>query len=241
MARRKVAKIASPTIAEVLETFLDEQARRVGRDTFSKYEKIVRWLQNCMNGYAYLRLDKENNAFFDRHYDATGAEHREFCEVFGPEHILRNVSEFLDEYMVRKVWAGPVTLRAAGTVTKRLAKWLADKGYVEADDAALAVEHGAEAARELPQADELATLLFEFTDAQELGEAEERIQDRFTLARVEPGKVWLVGMLDGRSVGPIALPEDITRRCKIGWAISGVAGRVNGRWHLIGSANVYPR
>jgi len=45
----------------------------------------------------------------------------EFCDIFGPEHILSSIDEFLGYFMVRKVIAGKALLRTAGTTTKRLA------------------------------------------------------------------------------------------------------------------------
>ena len=83
--------------------------------------------------------------------------------MFGPEHILENVGEFLNYFMVSKVMAGADTLRASGTVMKKLAKWLAEHDYVRIDDAALAIEQGADAARDLPAAEKLSTLLYDLT------------------------------------------------------------------------------
>jgi len=76
-----------------------------------------------------------------------GLQHREFCDIFGPEHILENADEFLNYFMFSKVVNGAGTLRASGTVIKKLAKWLAENGHVRTDDAALAIGQGAEAAR----------------------------------------------------------------------------------------------
>lgn len=38
-----------------------------------------------------------------------------------------------------------------------------------------------------------------------------------------------------------AVPEEISSRCKVGWTISGVVGRLGKRWQLVGARNVYPR
>jgi hypothetical protein len=76
-----------------------------------------------------------------------GLQHHEFCDIFRPEHVLENVDEFLNYFMCSKVVAGAGTLRASGTVMKKLAKWLAENGHVRTDDAALAIGQGAEAAR----------------------------------------------------------------------------------------------
>ncbi|MBI1893326.1 MAG: hypothetical protein HYS14_04370 [Candidatus Rokubacteria bacterium] len=47
-------------------------------------------------------------------------------------------------------------------------------------------------------------------------------------------------MLDGREVGPVEVPLEISRRCQVGWSISGVVGRVGKRWRLVEAWNVYP-
>jgi hypothetical protein len=41
--------------------------------------------------------------------------------MFGPEHILENVGEFLNYFMVSKVMAGADTLRASGQALRRAA------------------------------------------------------------------------------------------------------------------------
>lgn len=234
------ARIAKPTIAEVLAQFLSDQRQRLAPKTFTNYQDIIELLEHSLNGYAYQSLSKGDAALFGRLHNAKGTERREFCGIFGPEHILPNVGEFLGYFMVRKVIAGKETLRAAGTVTRKLAKWLAEKGYAKGDDAEEAAERGRDAARDLPKADALASLLHEFAEYQERGDEKDEILDHFTLTRVEPGKVWLEGMLDGRAVGPVEVPLEISRRCQVGWAISGVVGRVGKRWRLVEAWNVYP-
>ncbi len=186
MARKETPRIAKPTIAEVLAQFLADQRGRLAPATFSKYEDVVRLLEHSLNGYAYNSLSKAEEEFFDRLYEANGAEHREFCEVFGPEHILPNLGEFLDYFMIRKVIAGKETLRAAGTVTKKLAKWLAAKGHATAEDAEVAAERGADAARELPEAEDLASLLDDFAGDQEGKDEGDVIEGHFTILRVDP-------------------------------------------------------
>src|SRR5262249_620414 len=127
-------KIANPTIAEVLAQFLEEQKARVSPRTFTQYRSVVQLLQHCLNTYAYQALDKTQARLFDRLNSLEGREHGEFCEIFGPEYILPNVDEFLGRFMIRKVMAGKDLLRAAGTVTTKLARWLGRKGYAPAED-----------------------------------------------------------------------------------------------------------
>lgn len=156
MPRSSTARVARPTIAEVLVQFLAEQQDRLAPRTSAQYRSAVELLQHSLNGYAYQSLDKSAAKLFDQLYNAKGDAHREFCDIFGPEHILPNVDEFLGYFMVRRVIAGKDLLRAAGTMTKKLAAWLAEKGYAGAEEVEDATERGAEAAQNLPRAEELA-------------------------------------------------------------------------------------
>lgn len=239
MNRGDMLPSTHPTIAEVLAQFLADQHKRLAPKTFARYEYVIELLQHCLDGYAYQSLNKADAKLFDRLFNAEGDEHREFCQIFGPEHILPNVGEFLDYFMIRKVIAGKELLRAAGTVTKKLAAWLAKKGHAEAVEVEDAKERGAAAARDLPKAEELASRLRRFAEGQKRGSEDDEVEDYFMLMRVEPGKIWLEGM-DGRELGPIQIPEDISRRCKVGWTISGVVGRAGKRWRLVEVWNVYP-
>ena len=153
----------SPTISEVLAAYLADEKARLAAKTYGLYADVIGLLQHSLNGYAANSLDKGEYERWEELFDAEGDKHREFCEIFGPEHILPNVGEFLNYFMVRKVMAGADLLRASGTVTKKLAKWLADKGYATAEQAADAVERGTDAARDLPMADKLWALLYELT------------------------------------------------------------------------------
>jgi hypothetical protein len=229
----------SPTIAAVLAEFLDEQRQRLSPKTFAQYQDVVELLQHSLNGYAYLTLSELDAKRFDQRFNAPGDAHQEFCEIFGPEYILPHVGEFLGYFMVRKVIAGPALLRAAGTVTKKLAAWLAAKGYADAETVEVATEHGAAAARDLPKADALAAALQAFVEEHDWGEVAEQLEDHFRITRVEPGRIWLEG-LDGCEHGPIRLPQALSRQCEVGWTISGVVGRVGGRWQLLEAWNVYP-
>ncbi len=239
MNRGSMLPSTHPTIAEVLAQFLADQRKRLAPKTFAQYEYVIELLQHCLDGYAHQSLNKADAKLFDRLFNAEGDEHREFCQIFGSEHILSNVGEFLDYFMIRKVIAGKDLLRAAGTVTKKLAAWMAEKGYAEAEEVEDAKERAAAAVRDLPQAEDLASNLRRFAENQKRGSEDDEVEDYFMLTRVEPGKIWLEAM-NGRELGPIQVPEDISRRCTVGWTISGVVGRVGKRWRLVEAWNVYP-
>ena len=119
---KKLQQPAEKTIEIVLAEFLEEKQKRLKPSTMRKYKAIIDLFQSSLDGYAYQSLDEQENALFERLYNAEGDEHREFCQVFGPEKIPDNVSEFLNYFMIRKVMCGKELKEAAGTIIKKLGK-----------------------------------------------------------------------------------------------------------------------
>jgi hypothetical protein len=184
---RKLPQPAEKTIEAALDEFLKEQQERLKPATLRKYESVISLFQSCLNNYAYQYLDEQENALFDRLYSAQGGEHREFCQIFGPEKIPDSVGEFLNYFMIRKVMCGKELMQAAGTVTKKIGKWLEKKGYIESESAEELVSSGAAAAKELPAAEELARMLADYADRTAV-DCDEVIEDHFAIESVEPGK-----------------------------------------------------
>jgi len=242
----ELPQTGTPTIEQVFEEFLAEQEQRLKRQTLSQCRSIISLLRHSLNGYGYEGLSEEESALFDRHYNAKGDEHKEFCEVFGPEKIVPNLSYFLNFFMIRKVMmAGAELKRAAGTVTKKLSKWLADKGYIQEEDATRGAEEGADAARTLPVAERAAQILAEggdlFFDPSDLPDEDYMEFDHYTITRIEPGKLWLEGLVTGEGlVGPISVPRKATELLQKDWDISCAVARIRGKWRLVEVANVYP-
>ncbi len=235
----EAAALAGPTISEVLAAFLADEKARLAAKTYGLYEDVIELLQHSLNGYAANSLDKGEYELWEELFNAEGDRHREFCEIFGAEHILPHIGEFLSYFMVRSVMAGQALLRASGTVTKNLAKWLADQGYATAEQAEDAVERGTDAARDLPMAEKLTALLYEFTSSK-YSPDDADIEDRFEIRRVEPGKVWLEDFEGGRLFGPISLPVKATKLCRVGWTIAGAVRETGKKCVLVEAWKVYP-
>lgn len=228
-----------PTISEVLAEYLRAEKSRLAPKTYARYANVIELFTHSLNSYAANSLNQFERARFDKHFDAEGDQHREFCDIFGPEHILENVGEFLNYFMVRKVIVGTDTLRAAGAVMKKLAKWLVEQGYAKSDDANLAIEQGSDAVRDLPAAEKLTTILYDLT----AGRHEPRdsdIEGRFSITKVEPGRIWLQNEDDGENYGPILLSEKATTLCRVGWIISGAVRKSGNRCVLVEAFQVYP-
>ena len=229
--------VAEPTITAALAEFIQEETAGLSAATQRKYRDIVELLTHSLNGYAYQYLDKTDSERYDRLYSE---EETEFCDVFGPEHIVRNLDEFLSYFMVRKVMAGKDTLRAAGTVTKKLTAWLEGKGYASPTASKAADEKAAKAAKLLPRAEECAQALDEFVQEQSAGIASGTTFDHFEITRVEPGKLWLKSIMSDLSLGPIAVPVAVTSRCEQGWTVSLGLRKERGKWVIAEVGNVYP-
>ena len=112
----ETAAVASPTISAVLAEYLADEKARLAAKTYGLYADVIELLQHSLNGYAANSLDKGEYALWEQHFDAKGEQHGEFCDIFGPEHILPNVGEFLNYFMIRKAMAGQDLMRASGTV-----------------------------------------------------------------------------------------------------------------------------
>lgn len=235
---RKLPQPAERTIKTVLDEFLKEQQERLKPSTLRNYESVISLFQSCLNNYAYQYLDEQENALFDRLYDAKGGEHREYCQIFGPEKIPDGVHEFLDYFMIRKVMCGKELMRAAGTVTKKLGKWLKAKGYIESEIAEELVSSGATAAKELPAAEELARMLDDYADRTAV-DCDEVIEGHFAIESVGPGKLRLSAIIEHADI-TVPVSRSISNACRAGWSVSGAVGKTSRGWRIIEVWNVYP-
>jgi hypothetical protein len=111
---------SAKTIDEVLDEFLAEQQARWGPATYRKYETIVGLLKSYMESYW---------PGHDGEYDAVTRAGGTYGGTYGPEDIAGAFGMFLDYFMPHKVICGGGTEKAAPVVIRKLAKWLAAKGY----------------------------------------------------------------------------------------------------------------
>lgn len=232
--------IASPNIEQVLDCFLDEVSQKYKRNTTNRYKNVIQLFKISMNNYGHQTLLKEESELFDRLYSTEGSGHREFVQVFGPEKIPENVGEFLGYFMVRKVICGKGLLKSAGTVTKRLGKWLIDKGYVCKEDSTDMMNRGAEAVTELPAADKLAEMLYNYAKSHPVSDWTNEVDDYLTVEKVELGKIYFSAPEDVEDdIIILSLPKRITDKCKVGWNISLFLGKTEKGWKIIESGGVY--
>jgi hypothetical protein len=226
------------TIDRALEAFLEDSRSRLSARTARTYEAVVDLLRACLNSYGHQYLSEAELAVFEAAYNA--GDEQAFCHLFGAEKIVESVGEFLGYFMIRKVAASEALLRASGTVIAKLVAWLAERGAVSPEDAREAERKARTAARELPRAARLASVLFDAAEAgpavraDALDEAD-YIEDDLTISRVEPGRLWFED-----DIGPVKVPKAASDLARPGWTISLALGRVRGQWRLVQVGNVHP-
>jgi len=169
--------------------------RRVSRRrrTRATQTSCLSLLRDHLNGYAYQALNRADQRRWEQ--ASAGEAEGAYCAIFGPERIPGEIGSFLGYFMVRKVIAGAELLKAAGTVTKKLARWLHEHGYIDAESAADVTEQAADAGRELPAAARLSDLLTDVSMRTSPAGIDEDsvIEDTLAITRIEPGKLWFGG------------------------------------------------
>src|SRR5258705_8317123 len=88
------------TISEVLAEYLRMERGSLAPKTHARYTEVIVLFTQSLNGYAANSLSQFERARFDKLFNAEGEQHREFCDIFGPEHILENVGEFLNYLLI---------------------------------------------------------------------------------------------------------------------------------------------
>jgi hypothetical protein len=230
--------VADPTIDEVFAIFLRDQKKRLQPRTFRNYEEIIELFQHCLNGYAHQELTRPAElSLYEKLYFH---KNMEFCAIFGPDKILSGLGAFLNYFMLRKVMASESFLRASGTVTNRLVKWLVEKGYVRPEQAKEASRLAINAGKQLPAAERLARLLYDYAQSHAPRYWTSELDDYFTVQAIRPGILVLCGVTGGTGIIELKVPQDIVKHCKVGWQINLLLGRTPSGWYILETGNVYP-
>jgi hypothetical protein len=131
-------------------------------------------------------------------------------------------------------------LRAAGTVMKKLGKWLQAKGYVATDDADRMFDRGRVANKELPATAALSQMLDAYVGDEVVGEVQQTVEDHFTIEAVRPGYLQLASLIAEGGPFEVPVPDSISDAAQEGWTISGMLGKTSRGWRFVETWNVYP-
>ncbi len=230
-------RVSHPSIDEVLSLFLKDQQKRLKQRTFNRYEEVIDLLRHCLNGHGYHELDSSSDvALYEKLYFQKNLE---FCFIFGPEKIASSLPNFLNYFMIRKVMASEALLQSAGVVAKKLAKWLEENRHIEKETANRIIRLAAEAARELPAAERLARLMYEYAQSHAPRYWTAELDDYFVIDQVHPGILILSGMATSGIV-EVRVPKEITDHCRKGWQVNLLLGKTRNGWCILETGNVYP-
>jgi hypothetical protein len=221
----------SKTIDQILDEFLADQEDRLSHSSFTRYKTVISLYRSYMERYWPGHEQKE--------YDAITKKGGTYCATFGAEDITEGFSEFLGYFMPHKVLGGAGTMKAAGTVIKKLNKWLDEKGYIEKDEDAS--ESVKELGRDLGASQALLDQLADWVDDHKPSQYQKTIEGHFWIERIEPGQLWLDSIDTSDTVsGPVPVPKAISKSCKVGWNIGGAVAKTAEGWRLLEVWNISP-
>jgi hypothetical protein len=239
----QIAPAAS--IQHVLREFLEARDRVLAPPESRLYRHVVLFLELCINNYGHRNLDEESRERYERLYRDFDSGGREFYELFGPELLLPELDFFTDTFLKKEVHTSEKVVRRAKDVVFDLRAWLVGAGYL-APGALEAQEETVRARERLkrrlrPLARRVSRSLVSL-DPSTLAEEDFVELDDHIVGRVEPGRVWLRVHRTAapEEIGPVALPEELTRHLRRGFTLCCALGRLRGRWRLVEFSEVHP-
>ena len=230
------------TILDTLAQFLAETGEG-NRNSSSSPASIIELFTMYLDSYGHVDLKPFDAARFEKEY----GEDRGFCEIFGPAHIEPyHLNSFLGTFVPRKVAASKSLLKACGPLIEKLAAWLHDRGHwTDADTAYFRSLVSGKAGADLVDCDAFGEAVSVYVEEHpppvqlyDVPEEDYR-PDQFMIAKVEPGKLHVVGMTDDKEI-VLSLPKAITDNAKKGWWVSLELVRVRGKWRISDVGQVSP-
>lgn len=226
-----------PVIDQVLEEFLTEQEERLALRTYGQYETVIELLREYLERYVTPSDPALAKAVDEAH--RTGTEYA-VCGLCPPREIVDNIDDFLSWFMVRKVLAGQDLMRAAGTVSRRLGKWLYEHNYIDGDDATVYQDETTRLSRSLPKATALRDKLVQWVDGLPKMKSEKTYDGHFQIVVITDRGWKVAGVLSSLS-GEVPVPSTLRHSPEVGWQVSGVIAQTPQGLRWVEIWNVYPR
>jgi len=234
------------SIQSVLQEFLEDRGRDLALPESRLYRHVVLFLELCINNYGHRNLDEESRERYERLYRDFDSGGRDFFELFGPELLLPELDFFTGTFLKKEVHTSDKVVRKAKDVVSELRLWLVKRGHVTAkalEDHEESVKTRERLKRRLrPMARRVERTLVSL-DPSTLAEDDYVALDDHLVDRVEAGRVWLRVHRTAapEEIGPVALPDEITRHLRRGFTLCCSLGRLRGRWRLLEFSDIHPR
>lgn len=204
------------TIEEALDEFLETQRSNLSASTYKRYRTVL-FLFRVFLDHASDHPDEEPKA-------------ASAISLKSDARMLPALSEeFRSAFLPHRLHSSPNMLRTAASVMRKFERWLQDRM-----SAAAAEPTGKRPSREVSAAVQMHRVLAQHLTAQVPTHSARQTKDHFTVTRVEPGELWLEPVTTaGEIIGPVTVPRDVTRLCRVGWDIGGVVAKGFGGWRLL--------
>ncbi|HEY7820354.1 MAG TPA: hypothetical protein VIG29_19170 [Vicinamibacteria bacterium] len=233
------------TIQNVLREFVEERERRLPLPDSRLYRHVLLFLEVCINNYGHRNLDEEGRDWYERLYRDENSGRRHFYELFGPDLLLSELGFFTDRFLKTDVHTTEKVIAGAGRVVSDLKSWLVEKGYVsrksiEQKDREAEVRDRL-IRRVRPVLRKMSRSLVSVEPSTLAGEDSVPLDDHL-VSRVEPARVWLRvhRCATPEEIGPVELPEELTRQLRPGFTLLCSVARLRGRWRLTEIEEVHP-
>jgi hypothetical protein len=234
------------TIRQAFEEFLNERSSTLPPSESRLYRHVLRFLELCLNHHGYRNLDEEARSRYERLYRDFGSGGLEFTELFEPEKILPELDFFTGPFLKKDVHTSERVLRRAKDVVLDLRQWLVDRDYLTPETVLEneAMSRAREKVknrlrRHIPRLRRSVVSV----DPANLSDDDYVLFDDHLVGRVEAGEIWLrvhrAAVPD--EIGPVALPEEVTRHLRRGFTLCCSLGRLRGRWRLLEFSDINPR
>ncbi|SMB97154.1 hypothetical protein SAMN00808754_1770 [Thermanaeromonas toyohensis ToBE] len=197
-------------LTRVLDAFLDEREKTLSRRTAAKYGRLVSLWQRYLDHHGYCHLLPVEKVLWKRLRKAG----TEITETFGAQLLVRSSVPFLGEYFLRKVGSDLELVEYAGTIVRKLARWLAQEGFVSSRAASLLWDVGNAARRQLvPAFLAQASINIQYDVWYEIPV----YRARGELYEILPG---ILRFRVKNARVEVALPECVTEYCRPGWVFT---------------------
>ncbi|MBK1671148.1 hypothetical protein CKO28_24390 [Rhodovibrio sodomensis] len=174
----------------MLDGYLQSERAHLASRSYARDAEVIGWLEKSLNVDGVNDLTpEEQEQFRSRGFDTERGD-PPYCEAVGPYYLMLHLPTFLTAAQLRRLEAPPELPDQAGTVVKKLAKWLETQGYISALAARAVRDMAAEVGQRTPAMDELAQRLKALTQDVEYLE-EEDVPGDFEITHVEPEGLWL--------------------------------------------------
>jgi hypothetical protein len=178
------------SIKEIVEEFLAEQQARLSSKTYSGYEEAMYFFRMYLNNFGHQHLNKTETKRYEK-LEASGDKN--FWEIFGPEHLgYSEISDFLADFMVRKVASSKTLMETTSRVMHKLVKWLHEKGYMPDKEFEEISRSMKELKPNLPVVGDVTDLIYDYVQKHPVkAQYTSDLDAYFKIVKIDPGKLWL--------------------------------------------------